>query len=302
MVTWKNVSKYFLEYQIINEGQEKKIVSNRITRTGLEFANFFVHETLGAVVLWGKDEFKYLNQFDKDKIKEIIDKIFKLEPPLVILSRSFNEYELILESAKKYNITIFATSESSSNLTNQINTFLTEKLSKKEYIHGNLIEMFGLGVLIIGPSGMGKSETSLELIKNGHMFVADDAIICRNVYGRIIGAPPKNFSGFIEVRGLGIVSVSRIFGIEKIQESTQINAIIELAEYNPQIHSFERLGKELQYKEILGVKIPYFLLPITPGKKTSDLIEVTIAHLKLLLSGYNSFQEFIVKSKEESED
>lgn len=302
MTTWKHVVKQFSEYKVLWEGNETEIVSTRITRTGLEFADFFVHKQLRAVVLWGKDEFKYLEQFEISKIKTIVEKIFQLLPPMVVLSRSFTNYDILLDMAKKYNVTILATEESSANLTNNINTFLTENLSKKEYIHGNLLEMYGLGVLIVGSSGMGKSETSLELIKKGHMFVADDAVICKNVYGKIIGQSPKKFYGFIEVRGLGIVNVGRILGIEKMHESTQINVVIELAEYNPKIHSFERLGKDLQYKEILGVKIPYFLLPITSGKKTSDLIEITVAQLKLLLSGYNSFQEFIIRSREDDNE
>lgn len=302
MITWKNLIRSFNDANILCEGKEVEIVSIRITRTGLEFANFFVHKQLKSVVLWGKDEFKYLLQFNIDKIKEILEKIFQLNPPLIVLSRSFKSYDLLVELAKKYNVTVIATNESSADLTNLINTQLTEMLSKKEHIHGNLLEMFGLGVLITGPSGMGKSETSLELIKKGHMFVADDAVVCKNVYGKIIARAPKRFYGFIEVRGLGIVNVGRIFGIEKMQEFTQVNIWIELAEYNPQIHNFERLGKDILYKEILGVKIPYYLLPITSGKKTSDLIEVTVAHLKLIVSGYNSFQEFINKSHEDEND
>lgn len=299
MITWKNIVKSFPHYKILCEGKEVEIVSSRITRTGLEFANFFMHKQLKAVVLWGKDEFNYLLQFNIDDIKNKLEKIFQLNPPLIILSRSFHNYELLVDLAKKYNVAVISTEESSANLTNEINTFLTESLSKQEFLHGNLIEMYGLGVLIIGASGMGKSETSLELIKKGHMFVADDAIVCKNVYGKILGRSPKKFFGFIEVRGLGIVNVGRILGIEKMKEITQINIVIELAEYNPQIHNFERLGKELQYKRILNVDLPYFLLPITPGKKTSDLIEITVAHLKLLLSGYNSFEEFIKKAREE---
>lgn len=302
MFTWKNIVKRFPEYDVLCEGAEREIVSSRITRTGLEFANFFVHRELGAVVLWGKDEFKYLLQFNMEKIREILEKIFQLNPPIIVLSRSFKSYDLLVELAKKYNVTILSTKESSANLTNNINTFLTISLAQEELIHANLIAIYGLGVLIIGASGMGKSETSLELIKKGHMFVADDAVICKNVYGQILGSAPENFYGFIEVRGLGIVNVGRVLGIEKIHKTSEINVVIELAEYNPSIHNFERLGKDLQYKEILGVKIPYFLLPIAPGKKTSDLIEITVAHLKLLLSGYNSFQDFIERSKEIEND
>lgn len=301
-MNWTNISKNFPEYEIINKGTEKEIISNRVTRTGLEFANFFIHKDLKAVVLWGRDEYLYLKQFSDIEIEEKINNIFKLTPPLVVLSRSFPANDVIKKCAIKHNITIMATSYSSAELTNYINTFLTEKLSKKVFLHGNLMEMFGLGVLLIGKSGLGKSETSIELLKHGHMFISDDAIICSNVYNKLIGRAPKRFFGFIEVRGLGIIDAGRIFGIKKIKESTQINVIIELVEYDPKIHTFERLGKELQYKEILNVKVPYFLIPITPGKKTSDMIEVIVAQLKLILSGYNSFAEFEKRAREIDDD
>lgn len=301
-MNWTVISKNFPEYEIINKGNEKEIISNRVTRTGLEFANFFIHKDLKAVVLWGRDEYLYLKQFSENEIEEKIDNIFNLTPPLVVLSRSFPADDLILKCARKHNVTLMATKFSSADLTNYINTFLTEKLSKKLFLHGNLLEMFGIGVLLIGKSGLGKSETSIELLKHGHMFIADDAITCSNVYNKLIGRAPKKFFGFIEVRGLGIINAGRIFGIKKIKESTQINVIIELVEYDPQIHTFERLGKELQYKEILNVKVPYFLIPITPGKKTSDMIEVIVAQLKLILSGYNSYEEFERKSLEDDED
>ncbi len=302
MITWQNISKNFPDYKILYKGRDTEILSNRITRTGLEFADFFMHEQLRAVVLWGKDEYKYLLQFNHNDIKQKLEKVFQLQPPVILLSRSFAAYDILIELAEKYNVTVLATTQSSSNITNMVNTFLTIQLSKTEYIHGNLLVIYGLGVLIIGQSGMGKSETSLELIKNGHMFVADDAIICKDVYGKVVGSCPKKFFGFIEVRGLGIVNVGKVLGIEKMQESSPINVIIELAEYNPKIHSFERLGKELQYKEILNIKVPYFLLPITSGKKTSDLIEITVAHLKLLLSGYNSFDDFVEKAREHDDE
>ncbi|MDE5545006.1 MAG: HPr(Ser) kinase/phosphatase [Malacoplasma sp.] len=301
-MNWKEIYKNFPDYTVVNKGIDKEIISTRVTRTGLEFAGFFVHNNLKAVVLWGKDEFLYLKQFSQEEINNKIEKIFKTTPPLVVLSRSFPVIDLVVNLAKKYNITVISTKESSSSLTNYINTFLTEKLSPKEFVHGNLLEMYGLGVLLFGKSGLGKSETSIELIKKGHMLVADDAIYCSNVYNKIIGKAPKKFFGFLEARGLGIIDVGRMFGIEKIKESTHINVIIELVEFDSKVHSFERLGRELQYKEILGVKIPYFLLPVASGKKTSDMIEVIVAHLKLVLSGYNSFQELEKISKEIGED
>lgn len=184
-MNWKDIHKNFNNYQLVNKGKEKEIISNRVTRTGLEFADFFIHKDLKAVVLWGKDEYLYLQQFNQELIKEKIEKIFQLTPPLLILSRSFPAMDVVVELAKKYEISILTTNESSADLTNYINTFLTEKLSKKAYLHGNLIELFGMGVLLLGKSGFGKSETSIELIKHGHMFIADDAIVCSNVFNKI---------------------------------------------------------------------------------------------------------------------
>lgn len=301
-MNWKDIKKHFENYKVVYEGKLKNILSPRITRTGLEFSGFSMHSDLGAVVLWGNEEFSYLNQFSESERINKISKIFSLEPPLVVLSRSFALSDYLLDAAKKFNITIMKTDISSSEINTLMNLFLTESLAKTETIHGNLLELYGKGVLIIGNSGTGKSETTIELIKHNHMFIADDAIECKRVFNKVIGQAPKKFSGFIEVRGLGIINASRIFGIEKIKSSSEIAAIVELVDFDPKVHTFERLGSELKYKKLLGIDIPYFLIPVTPGKKTSDMIEVIVANLKLVESGYNSFKDFIAKSVEEDDN
>ena len=263
-MNWTDVNKHFENYQVVYEGRKKDIVSSRITRTGLEFSGFLMHQKLGAVILWGNEEYSYLNQFSEKERIEKISKIFSLEPPLIVLSRSFKLSNYFLEIAKKYDVTIMKTDISSSEINTLMNIFLTESLAKTQMIHGNLLEMYGKGVLILGNSGTGKSETTIELIKHNHMFIADDAIECKRVFNKIIGQAPKKFYGFIEV------------------------------------HSFERLGNELRYKKLFDINIPYFLVPVTPGKKTSDMIEVIVANLKLMESGYNSFKDFLKKSKEDN--
>lgn len=297
MITWKNLKNKF-NFDIAYEGKLAEINSTRMTRTGLEFSGYIRHSEIKAAVLWGKEEFEYLNTFDIQTKVNKISNIFKLNPPVVILSRSFEPMNYLLDIAKTYGITILSTNMSSSDINTIINLYLSEVLSKVETIHGNLLEMYGKGVLIIGESGMGKSETTTELIKKGHLFVADDAVDCKKVFEKLIGAPSEISKGFMEVRGLGIINVARLFGIEKIKEYTHIDLIIELVEYKPNLHNFERLGSELKYKIINGVKLPYYLVPVTSGKKISDLIEVIVANFKLIESGYNSFVEFIEKSKE----
>lgn len=297
-MNWVDVKNRFEDYKVVYEGRKKDIVSPRMTRAGLEFSGFLMHQKLGAVILWGNDEYSYLNQFPEGERINKISKIFALEPPLVVLSRSFELSTYFLDIAKKYDITIMKTEISSSEINTLMNIFLTESLATTQLIHGNLLELYGKGVLIFGRSGIGKSEITIELIKHNHMFIADDAIECKRVFNKIIGQAPKNLAGFIEVRGLGIINAARIFGIEKIKSSCEISVIVELTEYNPSVHTFERLGSELKYKKIFDIDIPYFLIPITPGKKTSDMIEVIVANLKLIESGYNSFNDFTLKARE----
>lgn len=296
-MTWKNIHKKF-GFKIEYAGKERTIVSQRMTRTGLEFSGYFNRKQIKASILWGKEEFDYLKSFQKHDRNIKLENIFKLYPPVIILSRTFTPTKTLLNLAKKYDVTIMSTEMSSSDLNTQINLFLAENLSKVEVIHGNLLQIYGKGVLLIAESGMGKSETTVELLKHGHLFVADDAVDCRKVFGKLIGWPSAISKGFMEVRGLGIINVSRLFGIEKIVQSTNIDLVIELVEYNPNVHVYERLGSKLNYKEINGVQLPYYLVPVSVGKKLSDLIEVIVSNFKLIESGYNSFDEFIKNSHE----
>lgn len=296
-MNWKNIIEKF-NYSVEYAGKTKEITSTRMTRTGLEFSGYFNHKTINASILWGKEEKEYLDNFDLQTKISKVQNIFKLDPPLVILSRSFKPTDWLLALAKTYDITIISTDKSSSDINTMTNLYLSEALSPSITLHGNLLELYGKGVLITGESGIGKSETTIELIKDGHLFVADDAVECKKVFDKIIGRPSEFAKGYMEVRGLGIVNVSRLFGIEKVKDSTNVDIIIELVEYKPNVHTFERLGQELNYKEIHGVKVPFYLVPVTSGKKISDLISVIVANYKLIQSGYNSFNEFIEKSKD----
>lgn len=296
-MNWRDIQKKF-KYEIKCEGEDREIESTRMTRTGLEFSGFFTHKKSSAIVLWGKEEFEYLSSFSLQVKSDKVEAIFKVKPPLIITSRSFKVEDWLIKLAKKHKITILSTSLASSEINTVINLYLAEALAKYSSFHANLLEIYGKGVLIFGQSGIGKSEISMELVKKGHMFVADDAVECANVFQKIIGRPNELSRGFMEIRGVGIVNIIRLFGIEKVKPQTEVSVIIEMVDYNATEMTFERLGREVTYKDILGVKIPYYLIPVTPGRKISDLIEVIIANLKLIDSGYNSFKEFEEKSKQ----
>jgi HPr kinase/phosphorylase len=160
-------------------------------------------------------------------------------------------------------------------------------------IHGTLVSIYGVGVLLQGKSGVGKSESALELVKRGHIFVADDAVDVAKITDRLYGKANSLAQNFIEVRGLGVLNIARMFGVEKTKDSTNIDVIIDIIADDNSKMQFERLGKNLQYKMIEKVKVPYYRLPSTVGRKISDLIETTVIDLKLKLLGYNSAQEYI---------
>jgi HPr kinase/phosphorylase len=160
-------------------------------------------------------------------------------------------------------------------------------------VHGTLINVYGVGVLLQGESGVGKSEVALELVRKGHLFIADDAVDVANLADRLYGKPNAVANKFIEVRGLGILNIPRMLGIEKTQDSSNIDVVIELIIDDKKSLQFERLGVELKTKELEKVHIPYYKLPITPGRKMSDLIETTVIDLKLKQHGYSSAKNYI---------
>jgi HPr kinase/phosphorylase len=164
-------------------------------------------------------------------------------------------------------------------------------------IHGTLISVYGVGVLLQGESGVGKSEVALELVRKGHLFVADDAVDVANLADRLFGKPNAIANKFIEVRGLGILNIPRMLGIEKTQNSANIDVIIELVIDDKKTLQFERLGAELKTKELEKVIIPYYKLPITPGRKMSDLIETAVIDLKLKQHGYSSADDYMSNYK-----
>lgn len=289
-ITWKTLLNNLNIFEVLFEGEEREITSSRMTRVGLELSGFFIRKKSSATILLGKEEKLYLDQFDKNEANTKLENILKMSPPVIIISRSFEE-NLIIDLAKKYNTTILKSSSSSSEINTLVNLNLLKLLSKTEMIHGNLIEVYGLGVLIIGDSGIGKSEITMELIKKGHLFVADDAVEHYRVFDKVFGRPSMYTKNLIEIRGIGIVDFSKFYGIQQIKNEAQIDVIIELNILDG-ITQFERLGRETSYKELSGIKIPYYKVPISPGRNASDIIEVIVNKQKLdLESKVNNFNE-----------
>ncbi len=284
-IDWENLVRSFHFFNIEYAGEKREITSTRMTRVGLELSGFFPRRKSSSCILFGNEEYLYLQTFPEEVRNEKIENIFKLLPPLIILSRSF-PVSYILPFAKKYHTTVLSSDSASSEINTLINLHLLRELSQTHLIHGNLVEVFGLGVLMIGESGIGKSEITLELVRKGHLFVCDDAVEYYRVFDKIFGRTTETTKNLIEIRGMGIVDISKMYGIQQIKSETSIDIIIEL-NVQSQGLDFERLGREVSYKDLGGIKIPYYKLPISPGRNVSYVIEMIVNKQKLLMTARN---------------
>lgn len=271
-----------------------KILSFGFNRAGIELAGFSVHERLNRAVLLGRKENEFIKQMKLEEKNNSFENLVKKRPVVIILSQSFEDDDIIKHCDNYKVLLLKSENMSSTEIHESIGAYISEKLAPSETLHGVALEIFGEGVLIQGESGVGKSEIALELIKRSHTFIGDDAIDVSKVAGRIFAKPNKVTRNFIEVRGLGILNVSRMFGIEKIKYSTNLSVVIKLikVEDSKKI-SFERIGKEQQFLIMQKIKIPVYIFPVTSGRNMADLIESAVIDLKLRKEGYNSADEFM---------
>ncbi|MGL4647336.1 MAG: HPr(Ser) kinase/phosphatase [Mycoplasmoidaceae bacterium] len=295
--TWKDIHLNFRDYKVVNSGQEKEIKSTRLSLSGLELSGYISRKESFAAILFGREEYNYLKTLKEEDRKTKLNNFFSLKPPVIILSRSFDQ-KMILEYAKKYDVTILKSDKSSSYVNTATNILLLNLLSKYHTAHGNLLEVYGVGVLLIGESGLGKSEISLELIKKGHLFIADDVVEYTQLFNEIVGRANEKTANFIEVRGLGILNIAKLYGVQFIKSSCKIDIIIELKQFNKN-ENFERLGKEHSYQKLLEVQLPHYKIPVSSGRQIGDIIEVIVGDFKLRQSGYISTDEFLKKFNNE---
>lgn len=293
------------DLEVIHQGNlNNEITIPGLNRTGIELASLnVVHRKMKTAILWSANEQTFLNSLSKEEKVASIERVLALEPPIIFLSKTFDQYDDLIKIAKKSDTWIIKTKMSSEEIYVTIATYITKSLLGSIMVHGTLVSVYGVGVLLTGPSGIGKSEIALELIKKGHLFVGDDAIEVSNFGGIATGEPNLVANQFIEVRGLGILNIKKMFGIEKVTDSSPINVIVELLKWddnNP--YEFERLGNETKYSYIGTAKVAKYVLPITPGRKISDLVESVVIDYKLKLDGYSSADEYITNFKEVMKD
>lgn len=272
-----------------------EIYSTDINRPGLQLAGFFEYFGTDRVQVIGKVEVSYLAAMTSDQRRNSLFGFFSKGIPCVVLARGMEAFPELIEVARECNTPLLRTSEVTSRFSGNIIAFLNVELAPMETMHGELVEVYGEGVLILGESGVGKSETALELVKRGHRLVADDLVEVRRVSSKtLVGMAPDVIRHFVEIRGIGILDVKYLYGVGSVKMTESINLVINMELWNSQKH-YERLGVEDLHTEILGIQVPSLTIPVRPGRNLAIIIEVAAMNNRQKKMGYNAAQTFTQK-------
>ena len=290
------VSEFKLDFFYRSTDFDKiHVTVDDISRPGLHLAGFFDHYEPMRVYVCGTVETAYLQKLTPEERIIIFDHFLSYKCPALIFARGFEPMPECLEMAKKYDVTVLGTKDTTSYIVSGLITYLKSSLAPRVTRHGVLVEIYGEGILINGDSGIGKSETAIELVKRGHRLVADDAVELRKVSNRqIMGTAPENIRHFIELRGIGIVNVARVFGVGAVKVSESLDLVVQLEAWDP-TKNYQRTGLESEYYDILGVNIPSTIIPVSPGRNLAVVLETAAINNRQKKMGYNAAKELLIR-------
>ena len=273
------------------EVNDKKVEVPDINRPALQLTGFFEHFDSERVQIIGYVEYTFLEKMDEEKKREVYKTLLSYKIPCIIFCRNLPPEQMLLDMAVEADVPIFITEKKTSAFTAEIIRWLNVQLAPCISIHGVLVDVYGVGVLIMGESGIGKSEAALELVKRGHRLVSDDVVEIRKVSDEtLVGSAPDITRHFIELRGIGIVDVKTLFGVLSVRETQNIDLVITLEEWDKE-KEYDRLGLEEQYTEFLGNKVVCHQLPIRPGRNLAVIVETASINYRQKKMGYNAAQE-----------
>ena len=292
----KVISEFKLEVLYVPHPPEEILISNNdVNRPGLQLMGFYEYFDPHRIQITGKMEFAYMDTIDEETRKARWDLLFSQKIPALVITRDLPAYPEMLAVAQKYETPLLRSKESTSTFLSGLIAFLNLNLAPRITRHGVLIEVYGEGILILGESGVGKSETAIELVKRGHRLVADDAVEIRKVSNiSLVGSSPENIRHFLELRGIGIINVRRLFGMGAIKVTEKIDLVVELEQWNPE-KVYDRTGIDNQFTTILGVKIPSLTIPIKPGRNLAIILEVAAMNNRQKKMGYNAAEELMAR-------
>ena len=263
-----------------------------VARPGLQLAGYFDHFEPMRLQVLGNAEVSYINKLSEQDRTRIFDKMFAYKFPALLYARNFQPDAQCLAMAKKHNVTVLRSREVTSSVVSAAIAYLRAALAPRITRHGVLVEVYGEGLLLTGDSGLGKSEAAVELLKRGHRLIADDAVEIRKIgEDSLIGTAPDLIRNYVELRGIGIINVAKLFGMGAVRASNEIDLVVNIVPWNNQ-QVYDRLGLEEQHMDILGVKVPMNTIPITPGRNLAVILEVAAMNNRQRKMGYNAALEF----------
>ena len=273
--------------------EERMLKQKFVNRPALQLTGFFDHFDNTRIQIIGRIEHTYMKNQSKETRIEILDKLFSYRFPCMVFCKSLLPFSETFAIAEKYSVPIFGTSYGASELYSEAIRWLNTEFAEKITMHGVLVDVYGVGLLIIGESGIGKSEAALELVKRGHRLVADDAVeIRRTAQTTLYGQSPENIRHFIELRGIGIINARKLFGMGAIKLQEKIDMVINLEQWDSS-KVYDRMGLDNEYMKILGVEVPTLTIPVKPGRNLAVIIEVAAMNNRQKKMGYNAARELL---------
>lgn len=309
-VTVKEFADYFQFEQLTGDEQSlrRSIELTDTNRPGLELAGFFDYSQAKRLVILGDKEIAYIHSMSEQAQKRSFDFLTGEETPAIVITRGHECPQILRECALEKNFPVFCCEEKTNHTIVNIITWLDEKLAKSVSVHGELLIIYGTGVMICGESGMGKSEIALELIKRGHQLVADDRVDCYRIHNHLVGKSPQLLEGMLELRGVGVINIARMYGVGAVAHKANVDIQITLEEFDPRAN-YDRVGiEEKKNVSILDVEVPKITIPVREGRSMGVIIESAVTNYMLAKDGLDSAKEFeqrvlefIEKNKEESD-
>ncbi len=289
----KIIDEFKLETIYLPDLPEDIMIScSRVNRPGLQLVGFYDHYEPARLQIVGKVENLFLSELEPEERSRRLEDFFRSMPSGVIVTSSIEIDPNTVATAEKYGVPLLRTSERTSEFMAALIAYLNVQLGPRITRHGVLVEVYGEGVLLLGDSGVGKSETAIELVKRGHRLIADDAVEIKRVSATtLVGCAPPLIRHYVELRGIGIVDVRRLFGMGAVKETEKIDLVINLENWQ-QGKMYDRLGLDASTVDILGINVPSIVLPVCPGRNLSVVIEVAAMNNRQKRMGYNTAEEF----------
>ena len=290
----KIIHELQLETAFLPKSADDILIQSRdVVRPGMELNGYHEYFDPNRIAVLGRAEMYMLESLKPERRAMALDSYLSLKPPAVIVARGIDPGKDFMEIAETYHVPVLRTTESTSNVVASLVAYLNVELAPRITRHGVLVEVYGEGILLVGDSGVGKSETAIELIKRGHRLIADDAVEIRRVSSKsLVGQSPENIRHFIELRGIGIINARRIFGMGAVKLQEKIDMCINMEIWDA-TKLYDRMGIDSEYTEILGIRVPVMTIPVKPGRNLAVIIEVAAMNNRQKKMGYNAAQELL---------